>query len=227
MMLNRQRFWTGWSLILLLGTAQSFAEEKKPVPGNAKVTLSCDKDEYFLGENVLVHFKLENTGGAAFNADSGGDYRGSPRSLRFKVTATDQNGDPVADPYPNSMCFGGLGGSSEVTPKKPFYHSLPIVRYLRFEKPGTYTINIHHDFGWKESAQRKFPEGKIVLRLKRPSKGQARKLVRSWQAEKPYDGSTYGEKSKPHADFSQIRFGEYLAPLSSPQTSEAKSRFLR
>lgn len=214
MLIGGPRFWLQWLLILVPGITCSFASEKEFVPENVKVTLSCDREEYFLGENILVHFRLQNTGGAPFNAEYGGDYRGSVRSLRFKVTATDQNGEETADPYPNSMCMGGLGGSVIVTPEKPFYHSVPIVRYLRFEKPGVYTIRIHHDFGWQESAQRKFPEGKIVLYLKSPSKEQARELVQSWLAEEPYHGSTWGEKSKLHADFTQIRFGEYLEPLS-------------
>ena len=43
------------------------------VPTHAKVTLSSEKNEYFLGENILVHFKLENTGGNTFKAGFGGD----------------------------------------------------------------------------------------------------------------------------------------------------------
>ena len=213
-MLSHQTIRIWWVLILFPAIIHLCAEEKLPVPQNAKVTLSCDREEYFLGENILVHFKLENTGGAAFNANFGHDYRGAARALRFKVTATDQNGESVADPYPSSMCMGGLGDTREITPNKPFYHSVPIVRYLRFEKAGTYVIKIHHDCGWQESAERGFPEGKIVLHLKSPTKEQARELVQSWLAERPYQGSTWGEKSNPHADFSQIRFGEYLAPLS-------------
>jgi hypothetical protein len=45
------------------------------VPDGAKVTLQCDKKEYFLGENVLVHFILENISDKPFEADFGGDYR--------------------------------------------------------------------------------------------------------------------------------------------------------
>jgi hypothetical protein len=39
-------------------------------------------------------------------------------------------------------------------------------------------------------------------------------LVKSWLAEGPYNGNLWGEKSRPYADFSQIRFGEYLEPLT-------------
>jgi hypothetical protein len=196
-----------------------------PVPANAKVTLSTDKDEYFLGENVLVHFKLENTGGAPFEAAFGGDYRGAPRSLGFIVTATDPNGKPVADPYPNSSGLGGLIGSLTVTPDKPFYQSLPIPRYLRFEGPGVYTVTIHHNCGWKESGDARYPEGRITLRLKQPSKEQARELVQAWMAEKPHQGTLRGQKREPYADFREIRFAEYLEPLAE-QASQGKEQAL-
>ena len=119
-MFNLQQIRIWWLLIFFPATSPLYVEEKLPVPPNAKVTLTCDKDEYFLGENILVHFKLENTGGTAFKANFGHDYRGAARALRFKVTATDQNGDSVADPYPNSMCMGGLGNTREIIPNKPF-----------------------------------------------------------------------------------------------------------
>ncbi len=216
-----------WFLFLCGGSAaaQYGFGSGGPIPPNAQVTLSTDKDEYFLGENVLIHFKLENTGGPPFQATFGGDYRGAPRSLRFIVTAADPNGKPVADPYPNSNCLGGLVGPFTVTPDKPYYQSVPILRYLRFAGPGVYTVSIHHDCGWKESADTKYPEGRIVLRLKRPSKEQARELVQAWITEKPSQGTVSGRKSGPYADFSTIRCAEYLEPLAE-QAAQGKEQAL-
>jgi hypothetical protein len=59
----------------------------QPVPEGTMVTLEFDRPDYFLGENVLVHFVLQNTGDTPFEASWGGDYRGASRHLRFKVTA--------------------------------------------------------------------------------------------------------------------------------------------
>ena len=67
-------------------------EVTQPVPEGAKVTLEFDRADYFLGENVLVHFVLQNTGDTPFEASWGGDYRGASRRLRFTVTATDEAG---------------------------------------------------------------------------------------------------------------------------------------
>src|SRR6266404_2023662 len=55
------------------------------VPASAKITLELDKPEYFLGENILLHFVVENVGEEPFSINLGGDYRGSHRSLRFRI----------------------------------------------------------------------------------------------------------------------------------------------
>ncbi|MBN1360661.1 MAG: hypothetical protein JW993_08720 [Sedimentisphaerales bacterium] len=203
---------------VLLSTSMPAAEfyhgRKTPIPENARVVLSTGKDEYFLGENILVHFKLENTGGPAFEAEFGGDYRAAPRHLRFVVSGIDASGRPVADPCPNSMCMGGLGGPRPITPEKPYYQSLPILRYLLFEEPGTYIVTMHHDCGWEETDGRKYPEARITLRLKHPSPVQASELVEVWLAEPPYLGTVSGKKSDPYADFSVIRCAAYLEPLA-------------
>ncbi len=203
-------------LITSLGNG-NLSADKPEVPENAGFVLSTDKEEYFLGENVLLHFKLENTGGDVFKAEYGGDYRGAARALRFKVTATNQQtGEVLADPYPSDNCMGGPGETLEITPEIPFYSSLPIMRYARFDRPGTYKVEIHHDFGWEEPPMDGYPKAEIVLRFKRPTEQEAAGLIKKWIEDGEYGGSTMGEKAQPHADFSQIRYGEYLPALIDP-----------
>src|ERR1022692_689857 len=79
-----------------------------PVPAGAKITLELDKQEYFLGENILLHFVVANVGQEPFSIKVGGDYRGAHRSLRFKITATDEKGQVVADPNPSTFNMGGI-----------------------------------------------------------------------------------------------------------------------
>jgi hypothetical protein len=216
MLLREIAFFWCWCWLLLVLGLRSLSADQPPVPDNAHVTLQTDQDEYFLGENVLVHYKLENSGGESFPAEFGGDYRGAARALRFKVTVLDEKRNPLADPYPNSNCMGGMGGTVDVTPYKPFYASLPIVRYARFDRPGTYQITVHHDGGWEAPPMNAYPEGQVTLRLKQPTEEEAAQLVNKWLAAGEYSGNTFGEKAEPHADFSQIRFGVYLAPLIEP-----------
>lgn len=94
------------------------ASAKNPVPAGAKVMLELDSHDCFLGENVLVHFTLENAGSQPFRANFGGDYRGATRSLRFKVTATDEAGRVAEDPDASGMCFGGMVSDRELKPGK-------------------------------------------------------------------------------------------------------------
>ena len=89
-----------------------------PVPAGAVVHLKSDRPEYFIGENVLLHFTLENAGTKPFEASFGSDYRGSPRHLRFHIQATRADGIVAADPYPHAICMGGLGGPLQVPPSR-------------------------------------------------------------------------------------------------------------
>ena len=106
-------------LIHALGIGVVMADESPSIPDNAVVRLTTDRDTYFLGENVLIHFELVNSGGDTFQAGFGHDYRGAMRALRYRVTGTDEDGKALADPYPSTNCFGGMGGEVEVTPEKP------------------------------------------------------------------------------------------------------------
>src|SRR5436190_16087954 len=139
-------------MLLLLGACFLFgprqpgeAEERRPVPRGARVRVELDRKQYFLGENVLLHFCVENTGGEPFKVEFGGDYRGSPRPLRFSVHAVDAQGKEVADPSPNPMCMGGLSYAKELKPGDKHFETLQLTRYRRFEKPGIYRLSVSHD----------------------------------------------------------------------------------
>src|SRR5262245_60598132 len=124
----------GLTVDMALYASLAVAEDaKKPVPSHARLSLEFDKKKPFLGENVLVHFVVENVGKESFTVEMGGDYRGSPRALRFSVEAFDAAGKEVPDPYPNPDCMGGLSYGKEVKPGEKFYESLALTRYRRFD----------------------------------------------------------------------------------------------
>jgi hypothetical protein len=184
----------------------------KPVPPGARVKLEVDRHEYFLGENVLVHFILENAGDLPFEVDFGGDYRGATRHLRFKVTATDDAGRVAEDPDPSEMCFGGLGGGRKLIPGDKFTQSLPLMRYCRITQPGRYSIRVTHDFGWKEG-QRKRPLGELALVFRRPTPAEAEDVVSAMEKLPADANSTYGERSRDYADYTCLCQPIYLKPL--------------
>ncbi|MCA1685662.1 MAG: hypothetical protein LC745_06680 [Planctomycetia bacterium] len=92
--------------------AQPFRDRASPVPEGARVVLELDKKQFFLGENILLHYRLENTGKTPFTVSFGGDHRGASRHLRFTVRATGPDGVAVADPDPSGFCMGGMGASA-------------------------------------------------------------------------------------------------------------------
>src|SRR4026209_1829339 len=99
--------------------------------GKSRAVLTADKNAFFLGENVLVHYCFENTTTGPIKISVGGDYRGSTRSLRFKVTVTDDTGTVMPDPDPSGYSLGGLGSSPQIDPGGQWCQSLPLMRYAR------------------------------------------------------------------------------------------------
>ena len=183
-----------------------------PVPSGAKVTLETDRREYFLGENVLLHFTLENTGKQPFEASFGGDYRGSTRALRFKVTATDQQRRVAEDPDPNPINYGGFGGPRTLKPGEKFSQSLPLMRHCEIDHAGEYTIRATHDFGWKEGA-RKRPVGEITLTFRNPTVAEAERIVGDVEKQSADPDATFGQRSQNYRDFTSLRQPIYLVPL--------------
>lgn len=201
-----------------------FGEATQPVPEGAKVRLELDRPECLLGENVLVHFVLQNTGDTPFEASWGGDYRGASRHLRFKVTATDEAGQATEDPDPAPMCMGGLGGSTTLGPGESFTTSLPLMRYCDIVKPGVYRIEATHDFGWTEG-ERERPVGEATMVFRRPNAEQAKRIAREMAEFPNWPNSSWGERSAPYADFRCLRHPVYLDILAG-QVRDGEERAL-
>ena len=198
----------------LAALAVSAGEEKPPIPEGARVTISFDKNECFLGENVLVHFTVENVGKTEFKVDTGGDYRASPRHLRYTVTAAAEDGTAAADPHPNPFCMGGLSCAPPVKPGGKFEQSLALMRYCRIDQPGAYTVRVSHDLGWKPDKDGKSPEAAAKVTFVMPTPEQARKVVEAMYAMPENTGATWGQRSKEYPDFGTLRYPVYLSILA-------------
>jgi hypothetical protein len=183
-----------------------------PVPPSAKVTLELDRDWYFIGENVLVNFVLTNAGEQPFQASFGGDYRGAGRHLRFKVTATDEQGHLVEAPEPSPQCFGGMEGEAKLQPGESHIESLPLMRYRRIDHAGRYTVRVTHDFGWKEGEPKR-PIGEVKLTFRLPSPAEAEKVVEDMEKLPEDPRTSFGNRSVAYSDFSCLSHPVYLEPL--------------
>jgi hypothetical protein len=208
---NRRLIATVLSLLLACHSALALPPDKRiKVPNGAVASLDFDKPVYFLGENVLVHFVLENHGTRPFTVESGGDYRMASRETRFEVTAQDSNGNLMPDPNPDEACLGGLVGMDEIKPEQKWYASLPLMRYREFDSPGEYTLCVTHDLGWDAHSKRPIPYAEGTIRLAMPSPEQARAVVDEMYSLPNDYVSSQGEKSFPHADFNCLCYPVYL-----------------
>ncbi|NCA82223.1 MAG: HEAT repeat domain-containing protein [Opitutae bacterium] len=183
-----------------------------PVPAHAVATVATDRDAFFIGENVLLHFTLENAGPEPFVASFGGDSRGARRHLRFKVAAVHEDGSVAEDPFPFSMCFGGLGGPLTLAPGSNYACSLPLLSYCQIDTPGDYSIRVSHDYGWKNGAPpRPVAETRISFRL--PTAAQAEQVLARMAALSEDPNATWGRRTQDYADFSCLRHPVYLESL--------------
>lgn len=228
-------------LLLCFGFGMSFMSQARPaasqvetpalasgiaeVPSGARISLEAEGTTWFLGENIVVHFRVENVGATPFQVDSGGDYRGARRYMRFKVVARDENGKAVPDPYPATMNFGGMGGSSTVKAGDSWYQTLSLNDYCRFDAPGEYSIDVRHDLGWR-LAEPQMPVGHIKIRLEMPSPTQAQKIVEAIDTMPQNNGVLRGTKNtRPFRDGSTLRYPVYL-PILLPLIRAGKTDFL-
>ncbi len=194
----------------------------------AAVTLELDKNQYYLGENVLLHWRIRNAGDEPFKFSIGGDGRtpGAKRAIRFKVEAVDEQGRQMDDPYPNPVNMGGWFSEMMLETGKDVWEPLQLMRYREFPKPGKYTIKVYHDLGWEDRAGPPFPAGTdssdipkgprlapvvtTTVRLVMPDEQQARQVVDAMLAMPPDAGRTWGQRGKPFADFELLRYPVYL-----------------
>jgi len=195
-------------------TGLKAGEEDRLVPAHARVSIDLDQKEYFLGENVLLHFCIENTGKEPFQINLGDD-QGASRHLRFKVTALDAAGKPCDDPDPSGLDMGGESYSPRVEPGQKRYESIPLLHYRRIEKSGVYKIQVSHDLGWSQTPNRKLPVAETTVTFIKPNEDEARKLVKAMLQAPPNNGrsSDSTAKSEPYPDFSVLRDPVYLPIL--------------
>ncbi len=157
------------------------------------LTYLPDKQTYFIGEAITVHFTLKNNGTDEFHFEEGGDYRGASRHLRWIFTARNQHGQEAVDPRPSQPCFGGLGMSDpHLKPGKSYKKDLPLLAYLRFLEPGRYQVNCYQSMGFGEPVKELEVGGywgeyafgnQFEIELRLPTDEEAGRLLRNMLTE--------------------------------------------
>lgn len=189
----------------------------KGVPAGAEIRLAADQPDFLLGENILLHYEVKNSGDERIVVEWGGDSRGSPRHTRIRVIATDETGRVIEDPTPDPLNSGGFGGRESIKPGGTFTVSVPVMRYCVFNERGKYTIRVAHDLGWSGHERDKVPDddarwASTQIGLVMPSPDEAEQIVQA-MLRLPDQGGSTGEKHKPYGDFKCLRYPVYLPLL--------------
>ena len=214
------------ALSCVLSISSQAQNTTQTVPSGVRMTLEPLRPTFFLGENVLAHFGVENTGTKPFTISTGGDYRGAARAMRFVVTAQDAEGHAVSDPYPATTNFGGLGGSQTLKPGEKWFQTLSLIRYCRFDAPGKYLVRTKHDLGWRSTPDHPLPVAQAHIELKMPSPDQARNILEEMELAPQNQGVLTGQKNlQPQVDFSAMRYPVYL-PFLLERIDAGKLDFL-
>jgi hypothetical protein len=181
-------------------------------PAQYKARASFEKAKYFLGENAMLNFSIENTSRDPITLDTGGDYRGTVRATRFQVKAVAEDGSIAPDPHPDAAlyCQGGLGGGQKLNPSQRASFSVSLGLYARIEKPGKYKVSVSHDFGWG-LAEGKRPTGTTEVEFVAPSCAEARKLVEEIYKEEQM--KAVAGRDDAYDDVRSLSYPVYLQPL--------------
>ena len=183
-------------------------------PAGLEVSLVADRTNYFLGETILLHYRIHNASTNSFKISVGGDYGGSTRADRFIVAAVSADGKPVADPTPLMRNFGGgLMPGGEIKPGEDWFEKVWVLEYCRFNAPGIYTIHAFHDLGFGEKTTSDSRETACTIQLRAPSEAEAGAILVEAENAKPDYGSTCGKKGEARLDYHCLRWPTFLKPL--------------
>lgn len=202
--------------------AYAVEKPKSEIPGGASIRLVPVKKQWYLGENILLHYEVQNNGKQPFDVDSGHDYRGGTRASRFTVIATSEDGTVQNDPEPHQMNMGGMGGQKKVDPGETWFGNVALIRYRRIAGPGRYTIRVAHDLGWLGpdyenglSDPQDVPDAlwaETTIDVVMPSVDEARGVladVRRMQNR----GAVFGKKRSLYPDYGALCYPVYVSDL--------------
>lgn len=112
-------------------------------PKDLRHLFRLEKQEFLLGEPILVEHRIELNGPGKWNWPVGGNYRARGRDDNFTFVLQRADGRIVPDVYPplRGLIFGGgLMSEHTVEKGKPLSYWLGLQRYAAVTEPGLYDL---------------------------------------------------------------------------------------
>ena len=127
----------------------NWREVRKLQPGELQLKMTLPKDHFYQGEIINAALEFSNTSATPYHVWIGTSDR-SGRITDTAFFANDATGVPVVDPLKWYFMMGGFGGGlGNYKELGNWSITLPANQWLRFDKPGVYTL-----FAWSNRVQK-------------------------------------------------------------------------
>lgn len=173
---------------------------------DARLTLHPSKERYFLGENVLLQCRLENTGDQLFEVVT---QSGSTRDSGILVEALHESGAWAPDPQPEQFLPDTCGSVIQLAGGEHYWITIALHRYRRVLLPGVYDVTVR--LAWGSSGVHIDPAS-VLLEMAEPTEDEARAVLEALDCQEPcpdYQGSP----CFPCSDYTSLYHPLYLPLL--------------
>jgi len=104
-------------------------------------TFHIEKNEFLLGEPILVEFRIKLEGQGTWREPIGGNYRARGRDDNFLFLMRRKDGTWVRDPYgPIQYYMGGMSSLYTVEQKQPKSYWQPVQKWCAVDQSGEYNL---------------------------------------------------------------------------------------
>lgn len=190
------------------------------LPPGLRTALVVPSGRILLGSPWQVHYVLRNVGQGDIAATAGWDDRNSVRPTRYWFEAVAPDGRFGRDPFAFDGVddWGGMGLRVTVPPGGEQRLTVNPRLFVRFDRPGRWTLRLYHDLGFAISRSDDDPRWATVeVELVMPDAAQAAQVLAEQEA--LFGGWNQGgqlvtgREGPPPADFSAMAFPVYLPLL--------------
>ncbi len=189
-----------------------------------EVSIEVDKTHWYVGENILLHWRVVNHSSFPLQTVFGDDYFGIGRPRRFRIEAVNEKGQLAVDPKEQLVKFDSMRQSAFVAFPSlqngdEYWLSIPLLEF-RALTAGAWTISVYREFDRKDSSEIEqsntmplfplAPVATINLHVREPDERDARRLVNEMKDLPRRSYANFGERSEQYADFSKLTFPVYF-----------------
>lgn len=167
----------GTFVALLGGATVTLAQP--PAPATLRATLTAAKSKYFIGEDVVVNYCIENPSATTFDVLAMPDYG-------FRSVVTNATG--VVMPRTRLVLGSGIMQWHNIAPRGKWCRSFSLMQFVRIDRSDDYTVSASIEFELRsgsELTRGSGPEAQTTVTLSMPTEAEAEGVLASLEALQP------------------------------------------